>query len=70
MIDLIFYTVLGQPFFVWFGVIVFISIFTAGLYGFLVGKGKAKMNLHVNIARFAIVLALLYGLMMVLVVLK
>ncbi|MDD2758232.1 MAG: hypothetical protein PHD72_02550 [Patescibacteria group bacterium] len=70
MLDAIFYSWLGQPIFVWFGVIVFTFIFTAGVYGFLVSKGKAKMSFHVNLARLALVLALLYGLVMVLVVLK
>lgn len=70
MINLIFYSILGQPLVVWVGLAAWVFVLVAGLLGFLVGKGKAKINWHINIARLAIVLALLHGLAAIFVVLK
>lgn len=70
MINLIYYLVWGRPLFVWIGLAAWVFVLSAGLLGILVGKGQAKMNWHVNMARLAIILALMFGLVMVLVVLK
>lgn len=47
-----------------------VFLLTAGVLGYLAGKGKAKMNWHVNIARITIILGLLHGLAVILVVMR
>lgn len=68
MLNIIFYTILGQPLVAWVGVVALLLMFVAATLGFLVGKGKAKRSSHVHIAHTAIVIALLHGLAIVYVV--
>ena len=70
MADIIFYPILGKPLFIWVGLAGMVILLTAGLLGYQVSKGKAKMSWHVNMARLAIIIGLLHGLAAILLVIK
>ena len=64
MASFIFYPILGMPLAIWFGLAVLLLLLAVGTLGYLVGRGKAKINWHINMARLVIVLGLLHGLVM------
>ena len=70
MKNIFFYLFLGLPLGAWAGLLGLVLLLTVGTLGYMVGKGKADINTHVNMARLVIVIALLHSLAALYVFLK
>ena len=70
MQNIIFFKIIGLSLFSWFGILGLACIVAAGLFGYLISKGKSRMNRHVTVARAGIIFAVLHGLAGIYLMLK